>query len=76
MSGKGIPVTGIKPTRALELILGLALGYSAYTTNRMLNIELPPDLPVDPLLQILAGLQDVEDRVNGREVQAPERSDE
>ena len=45
----GATLTGIMPTRALELILGLALGYSAYTTIRMLNIELPPDLPVDPL---------------------------
>ena len=45
----GATLTGIMPTRALQLILGLALGYSAYTTIRMLNIELPPDLPVDPL---------------------------
>jgi uncharacterized membrane protein YfcA len=45
----GAALTGVMPGRALQLILGLALGYSAYTTIRMLNVELPPDLPVDPL---------------------------
>ena len=45
----GAGLTGIVPVRALQLILGLALAYSAYATVRTLNVELPPDLPVDPL---------------------------
>jgi uncharacterized membrane protein YfcA len=45
----GAGLTGVVSTRALQLILGLALAYSAYTTVRSLNVELPPELPVDPL---------------------------
>jgi len=45
----GAALTGIVPARALELILGLALAYSAYTTVRQLNVEIPAELPADPL---------------------------
>jgi uncharacterized membrane protein YfcA len=45
----GAGLTGVVPARALQLILGFALAYSAYTTVRSLNVELPPELPVDPL---------------------------
>jgi uncharacterized membrane protein YfcA len=45
----GAALAGVVPARALQLILGLALAYSAYTTVRSLNVELPPELPVDPL---------------------------
>ena len=37
------------PTRWLELILGLALSYSAFTTIRQLGDELPKDLSADGL---------------------------
>lgn len=37
----GASLLDIVPTRALELILGLALAYSAFTTFRQLNLELP-----------------------------------
>jgi uncharacterized membrane protein YfcA len=45
----GAALAGVVPARALQLILGLALAYSAYTTVRSLGVELPPELPVDPL---------------------------
>jgi len=45
----GAALAGVVPVRALELILGLALSYSAIATVRQLNVELPGDLPIDPL---------------------------
>jgi len=45
----GAALAGVVPPRALELVLGLALAYSAYVTMRQLHAELPADLPVDPL---------------------------
>jgi uncharacterized membrane protein YfcA len=43
----GAALSGVLPSRALELILGLALGYSAYATFRQLNVEVPVDVPTD-----------------------------
>jgi uncharacterized protein len=45
----GALLAGVVPTRTLELILGLALSYSAYTTVKQLHDELPESPPDDPL---------------------------
>ena len=45
----GALLAGVVPVRALELILGLALSYSAYTTVKQLRDELPESPPDDPL---------------------------
>ncbi len=45
----GAFLAGVVPTRWLELILGLALSYSAYTTIRQLADELPEDVSTDRL---------------------------
>jgi uncharacterized membrane protein YfcA len=45
----GALLAGIAPVRWLELILGLALAYSAFTTLKQINIELPTDVPDDRL---------------------------
>jgi uncharacterized membrane protein YfcA len=45
----GAVLAGIAPVRWLELILGLALAYSAFTTLKQINIELPTDVPDDRL---------------------------
>jgi uncharacterized protein len=45
----GASLTGLVPVRALELLLGLALGYSVFVTFRQLRVELPEGLPYDPL---------------------------
>jgi uncharacterized protein len=43
----GALLAGVVPVRWLELILGLALGYSALATLSQVNLELPPELPHD-----------------------------
>ncbi|MFI5373292.1 MAG: sulfite exporter TauE/SafE family protein [Candidatus Rokuibacteriota bacterium] len=45
----GAFLAGVVPTRWLELILGFALSYSAYTTVRQLADELPEDTSADRL---------------------------
>ena len=45
----GALLAGVVPVRALELILGLALSYSAYTTVKQLHEEVPESPPDDPL---------------------------
>lgn len=45
----GAFLAGVVPTRWLELILGLALSYSAYTTIRQLADELPENVSTDRL---------------------------
>ena len=45
----GALLAGVVPVPALELILGLALSYSAFTTVRQLRDELPEGHPDDPL---------------------------
>ncbi|HEY7654506.1 MAG TPA: sulfite exporter TauE/SafE family protein [Methylomirabilota bacterium] len=45
----GALLAGVVPVRALELILGLALSYSAFTTIRQLHDELPEHLSEDHL---------------------------
>ena len=45
----GALLAGVVPVRALELLLGLALSYSAFTTVKQLRDELPESLPDDPI---------------------------
>jgi uncharacterized membrane protein YfcA len=45
----GAGLAGVVPVRALELLLGLALAYSAFTTLRQLHVEIPESLEQDPL---------------------------
>ena len=45
----GAALAGIVPVRVLQLVLGLALAYSAFATFQQLNVELPETLPADPL---------------------------
>jgi uncharacterized membrane protein YfcA len=45
----GALLAGVVPVRLLELILGLALSYSAFTTIRQLHDELPEDVSADRL---------------------------
>jgi uncharacterized protein len=43
----GALLSGVVPHRALELILGLALGYSAFATIRQIGVELPESIGQD-----------------------------
>lgn len=45
----GAFLTGVVPVRALEIVLGLALAYSAFATLRQLHAELPDEPSSDPL---------------------------
>lgn len=45
----GAGLAGVVPVRALQLLLGLALGYSAFSTLRQLRVELPETQDADPL---------------------------
>ena len=45
----GAVLAGVVPTRWLELTLGLALSYSAFTTIRQLEDEVPPGVSADRL---------------------------
>jgi len=45
----GAGLAGVVPVRALQLLLGLALGYSAFATMRQLHVELPDSPEPDPL---------------------------
>jgi len=45
----GAGLAGHVPVRALQLLLGLALGYSAFTTLRQLHVEIPQSLEADTL---------------------------
>jgi uncharacterized membrane protein YfcA len=45
----GAALAGVAPTRALQLLLGLALAYSTLTTLRQLRIELPEVGEADPV---------------------------
>src|SRR5689334_6179203 len=47
----GASLVGIVPPRALEVLFGLALGYSAFTTVRQLHVEIADSLRADPLAQ-------------------------
>jgi uncharacterized membrane protein YfcA len=64
----GAALSGVAPVRWLELILGLALGYSAFTTIKQINVELHEDVPRD-WLAMRFGLEGVYyDRLLDREV--------
>jgi len=45
----GAALAGHVPTQGLELVLGLALAYSAVSAARLLAVEAPPATLVDPL---------------------------
>jgi uncharacterized membrane protein YfcA len=45
----GAGLAGVVPIRWLQLLLGLALAYSALTTLRQLHVELPEPTDADPL---------------------------
>jgi hypothetical protein len=45
----GAGLAGVVPVRWLQLLLGLALAYSAITTLRQLHVELPEETEADPL---------------------------
>jgi len=45
----GATLAGVVPTRWLQILLGLALGYSVLTTLRQLHIEIPEANDTDPL---------------------------
>jgi uncharacterized membrane protein YfcA len=45
----GAGLAGVVPVRALQLLLGLALGYSAFATLRQLHVEIPESLEADRL---------------------------
>jgi len=45
----GAGLAGVVPVRALQLLLGLALGYSAFTTLRQLHVEIPERLEANRL---------------------------
>jgi uncharacterized membrane protein YfcA len=45
----GAGMAGLVPVRALQLLLGLALGYSAFTTLRQLHVEIPESREADRL---------------------------
>jgi len=64
----GASLAGVAPARALELILGLALAYSAFATIKQINVELPEAMSNDRLA-IRFGLEGTYyDRVLDREV--------
>jgi len=52
----GAGLAGVVPVRALQLLLGLALGYSAFATMRQLHVELP-ESPEPDLLALRFGLE-------------------
>jgi len=54
----GALLAGVVPVRWLELILGLALSYSAFATLQQINLELPRELP-DDWLAMRLGLEGV-----------------
>lgn len=45
----GAGLTGVVPVRGLEVVLGLALAYSALATFQQLHVELPAEGPADRL---------------------------
>jgi len=64
----GAGLVGVVPARVLQILFGLALGYSAFTTLRQLHVEVAESLTVDPFAQRF-GLDGVyHDRALGRDV--------
>jgi uncharacterized protein len=45
----GAGLAGVVPVRWLQLLLGVALAYSAFTTLRQLHVEVPETTEADPL---------------------------
>ena len=52
----GASLAGVVPVRALQLLLGLALGYSAFTTLRQLRVEIPQSA-ADDRIALRLGLE-------------------
>src|SRR2546427_4935868 len=64
----GASLVGVVPARALQILFGLALAYSALTTIRQLHVEVAESLEADPLAQRF-GLDGVyHDQALGRDV--------
>src|SRR5437773_9831558 len=64
----GASLVGVVPARALQILFGLALAYSALTTIRQLHVEVAESLEADPLAQRF-GLEGVyHDQALGRDV--------
>jgi uncharacterized membrane protein YfcA len=64
----GAALSGVAPVRWLELILGLALGYSAFTTIKQINVELPDEVPAGRFAMRFALEGAYYDRLLDREV--------
>jgi len=70
----GAGLVGVMPARALQILFGLALGYSAFTTLRRLHVEVAESMTVDPFAQRF-GLDGVyHDRAVGRGRRLPRRA--
>src|SRR2546422_11234691 len=66
----GASLVGVVPARALQILFGLALAYSALTTIRQLHVEVAESLEADPLAQRF-GLDGVyHDQALGRDATA------
>jgi uncharacterized membrane protein YfcA len=64
----GAGLAGVVPVRWLQLVLGLALAYSALTTLRQIHVEVPEPTDADPLA-VRFGLEGTyDDAVLDREV--------
>ena len=64
----GAVLAGIVPVQWLEVILGLALGYSAFTTVKQINVELPGEVPDDRIARSFRLDGSYYDRVLGQEI--------
>lgn len=64
----GATLVGIVPARVLQILFGLALGYSAFTTIRQLHVEVPETLESHPLAQRFSLHGTYYDHVLGRDV--------
>src|SRR5207247_8967039 len=64
----GASLVGVVPARALQILFGLALAYSALTTIRQLHVEVAESLEADPLAQRLGLVGVYHDQVVGGDV--------
>lgn len=65
----GASLVGVVPERSLEILFGLALSYSAFTTMRQLHLETPVMAGADPLALRFALSGSYYDRVLERDVE-------
>lgn len=64
----GASLVGVVPTRALELIFGIAIGAAGLISIRQPRLEAPPTIDADPLAVIYALEGAYHDRALGRQV--------